>query len=74
MISYASLDLVLQWLGTLFSYTGKELLHYDLQVVVPRVKVGNELLEMCEKEKQSHLVDRSRKNFCFKKAQNEKIL
>ena len=50
------------------------MLYYDLQVVVSMVKVGDELLELCEKEKQSHLVDKSRKKFCFKKAQNEKIL
>jgi len=38
------------------------------------VKVGDELLEMCEKEKQSDLVDKNKKKFCFFKAQNEKIL
>lgn len=38
------------------------------------LKVGDELLEVHEKEKQSNLVDKSKKKFCFKKAQNEKIL
>lgn len=38
------------------------------------VKMGNELLEMCKKKRQSHLVDKSRKNFCSKEVQKDKIL